>query len=164
MFLARVHGHNRSHYPPLDPSLPQSFSALGPHPPQTETRIHAHPTIFLDFALTLDPRSSSILQNVQNFNEEGVGVCDSGEYCRFVHPGPRWANARPYNNPDEFEQFTRYLSGGGGSRGRPGGGGGSGRPLRRCRVSPFAFFLIPPCFSRLSVSALPTKLWPSGAS
>jgi hypothetical protein len=80
---------------------------------------------------------------LQNFSEEGVGECDSGEYCRFVHPGPRWANARSYHNRDDFDHISKYLAsgGGGGGRGRPGGGGVGGRgPIpRRCRVSLFSF-------------------------
>lgn len=84
--------------------------------------------------------------NHQNFNDEGFGECDSGEYCRFVHPGPRWANARSYHNRDEFEYLPKFWAGGGGGggsvggRGRPGGGGGGKGPIaKRCRVSLFSF-------------------------
>ena len=84
--------------------------------------------------------------NAQNFNDEGVGACDSGEYCHFVHPGPRWAGARPYNkNPYDLQHIPPSYRDGG-SRGRPGGGGGGGggRAPRRCRVSLFGSFAFLP--------------------
>lgn len=106
------------------------------------------PRFRAQFAFTFNP------PNIQNFNDEGVGVCDSGEYCRFVHPGPRWPNARSYHNRDEFDHIPRsYIGGGGGARGagrgRPvgGGGGGKGPIPRRCRVSLFSARLFPFSFN-----------------
>ena len=118
------------------------------------------------------PKSVHSTPNIQNFNDEGVGVCDSGEYCRFVHPGPRWADARPYNrNSFGFDHIPKaFFEGGGGGgsgggRGRPGGGGGGsggkGSNLRRCRVSLFGSLRVYSGRLRLHLSRW---LSPSGAS
>ena len=111
------------------PQLFISLDSLCIKPKPLRAVTHDHPR----FALN----SVHSTLNAQNFNDEGVGACDSGEYCHFVHPGPRWAGARPYNkNPYDLQHIPPSYRDGG-SRGRPGGGGGGGRAPRRCRVSLF---------------------------
>lgn len=119
------------------PPLPYLLTT-GPHLflPSTFSPYYPKPAIPLPW-LSVDH-----LGDVQNFTDEGIGECSSGDYCRFVHPGPRWEKARPYTIRSGFDHIPKsYFEGGGGEggRGRQGGGSGIGKgPIpKRCRVSRF---------------------------